>query len=149
MFDASNPQSLGCVELGTARVAGVMFPDGCDATVPAEWEWSYSPAQYNRYAFTYLQGQEIDRLTVPYAAGGMVGSDYEYVDRIALFELTSKSEPEAATLNLVGEIELSPGSVSDDTRVIIDRDALYVIAHSDLLSGFWNNPAAVTPFTQP
>lgn len=147
--DASNPQSLGCVELGTVRAAGVTSPGGCDATVPAEWEWSYSPAQYNRYAFTYLQGQEIDRLTVPYAAGGMVGSDYEYVDRIALFELTSKSAPEAATLNFVGEIELSPGSVNEDTRVIIDRDALYVIAHSDLLSGFWDNPAAVTPFTQP
>ena len=84
-------------------------------------------------------------MTVPYSAGGRVGDVYEYVDRIALFELTDKAVPADAALNLVGEIELRPGSVSGDTR-IIDTDALYVIAYSDLLSGFWTNPEAVTPF---
>lgn len=143
--DVSNPESLSCVELGTVRAAGAMVFDGCDVLVPAEWEWSYSPAQYNRYAFTYLAGQDTDRLTVPYSAGGRVEGGYQSVDRVALFELTDKTTPADAALNLVGEVELNPGAVSGDTRVIIDTDALYVIAHSDLLSGFWTNPEAVAP----
>ena len=143
--DVSNPESLSCVELGAVRAAGAMVPNGCDVSVPAEWEWGYSPAQYNRYAFTYLAGQDTDRLTVPYSAGGRVDNGYQYVDRVALFELTDKATPANAALNLVGEIELSPGSVSRGTRVIIDTDALFVIAYSDLLSGFWTNPEAVAP----
>lgn len=142
--DVSLPESLSCVELGTARAAGVLALNGCDVSVPAEWEWAYSPAQYNRYAFTYLPGTETDRLTLPYVAGGRVAGEYQTVDRIALFELAGKSTPANATLNFVGEVELSPGSVSGDTRVIIDTDALYVIAFSNLFSGFWSNPAAVT-----
>jgi uncharacterized secreted protein with C-terminal beta-propeller domain len=143
--DVSNPESLSCVELGAVRAAGAMVSNGCDVSVPAEWEWGYSPAQYNRYAFTYLAGQDTDRLTVPYSAGGRVDNGYQYVDRVALFELTDKATPANAALNLVGEIELSPGSVSGDTRVVIDTDALFVIAYSDLLSGFWTNPDAVAP----
>ena len=65
-----------------------------------------------------------------------------------LFELTGKATPANAALNLIGEIELTPGSVSGDTRVVIDSDALFVIARSDLLSGLWDNAAAVTPFTE-
>ena len=144
--DVTSPESRSCVEIGAVRAAGAMAPNGCDVSVPPEWEWSYSPAQYNRYAFTYLAGDETDRLTVPYSAGGRVEEVYEHVERIALFELTDKAVPEEAALNLVGEIELRPGSVSGDTRVVIDTDALYVIAYSDLLSGFWTNPEALTPF---
>ena len=144
--DVTSPESRSCVEIGAVRAAGAMAPNGCDVSVPPEWEWSYSPAQYNRYAFTYLAGDETDRLTVPYSAGGRVEEVYEHVERIALFELTDKAVPEEAALNLVGEIELRPGSVSGDTRVVIDTDALYVIAYSDLLSGFWTNPEAVRSF---
>lgn len=146
--ELSNPQSLDCVELGVVRAAGVMATNGCDVSVDADWEWSFSPAQYNRYAFTYLVGNDTDRLTVPYSAGGTVDDRYLSVDRIALFELTGKATPANAALNLIGEIELTPGSVSGDTRVVIDSDALFVIARSDLLSGLWDNAAAVTPFTE-
>ena len=57
----TSPTSQGLVELG------------------ADMDWGYSPAQYNRYAFTYLAGDEFDRLTVPYAAGGLSDTeDGEY-----------------------------------------------------------------------
>ena len=125
--DVSQPVSQGLIELG----AGL--------------DWSYSPAQYNRYAFTYLAGDAADRLTVPYAAGGIEdGICCIHVDRLALFEITNKASPAEAAISAVGEIALTPGSVDGDTRVVLDSDALYVISRLDLLGGFWSNPEAVS-----
>ena len=125
--DVSQPVSQGLIELG----AGL--------------DWSYSPAQYNRYAFTYLAGDAADRLTVPYAAGGVEdGICCIHVDRLALFEITNKASPAEAAISAVGEIALTPGSVDGDTRVVLDSDALYVISRLDLLGGFWSNPEAVS-----
>ena len=128
--DVTSPTSQGLVELG------------------ADMDWSYSPAQYNRYAFTYLAGDEFDRLTVPYAAGGLSDTEdgeYVQVDRIALFEIANKNTPEEASVVPVGEVTLAPYSVDGDTRVILDSEALYVISQTDLLGGFWSNPEAVSP----
>jgi len=111
--------------------------------IGAGYEWAYSPAQYNRYAFTYIAGEESDRLTVPYSAAGSKADRYEQVDRIALFEIRDKENAQRASIAPVGEVTLKPGSVSDDTRVIIDTDALYVVAQSELMSGFWSNPEAL------
>ena len=124
--DVTSPTSQGLIELGE------------------EMEWSYSPAQYNRYAFTYLAGEETDRLTVPYAASGLREDEYQHIERIALFEITNKNEPDAAAVLPVGEVTLEPNSVDGDTRVILDNEALYVISHTDLLGGFWSNPEAVS-----
>ena len=124
--DVTSPISQGLVELGE------------------EMDWSYSPAQYNRYAFTYLAGNETDRLTVPYVASGLREDEYQHIERIALFEITNKNEPEAAAVLPVGEVTLEPNSVDGDTRVILDNEALYVISHTDLLGGFWSNPEAVS-----
>ena len=124
--DVTSPISQGLVELGE------------------EMDWSYSPAQYNRYAFTYLAGNETDRLTVPYVASGLRDDEYQHIERIALFEITHKNEPEAAAVLPVGEVTLEPNSVDGDTRVILDNEALYVISHTDLLGGFWSNPEAVS-----
>ena len=124
--DVTSPTSQGLIELGE------------------EMDWSYSPAQYNRYAFTYLAGDETDRLTVPYVASGLRGDEYQQIERIALFEITNKNEPEAAAVLPAGEVTLEPNSVDGDTRVILDNEALYVISHTDLLGGFWSNPEAVS-----
>ncbi len=128
LFDVSDtaaPASRSLIEIGT------------------NYEWAYSPAQYNRYAFTYLVGEESDRLTVPYSAAGSKADRYEQVDRIALFEIRDKENAQRASIAPVGEVTLRPGSVSDDTRVIIDAEALYVVAQSELMSGFWSNPEAL------
>ena len=124
--DVTSPISQGLVELGE------------------EMDWSYSPAQYNRYAFTYLAGNETDRLTVPYVASGLRDDEYQHIERIALFEITNKNEPEAAAVLPAGEVTLEPYSVDGDIRVILDNEALYVISHTDLLGGFWSNPEAVS-----
>ena len=124
--DVTSPISQGLIELGE------------------EMDWSYSPAQYNRYAFTYLAGNETDRLTVPYVASGLRDDEYQHIERIALFEITNKNEPDAAAVLPVGEVTLEPNSVDGDTRVILDNEALYVISHTDLLGGFWSNPEAVS-----
>ena len=125
--DVSRPISQGLIELG------------------ADLDWGYSPAQYNRYAFTYLAGDTVDRLTVPYAAGGVEdGICCIQVDRVALFEITDKASPAQAAISAVGEVTLMPGSVDGDTRVVLDSDALYVISRTDLLGGFWSNPEAVS-----
>ena len=125
--DVSRPISQGLIELG------------------ADLDWGYSPAQYNRYAFSYLAGDMVDRLTVPYAAGGVEdGICCIQVDRIALFEITDKASPAQAAISAVGEVTLTAGSVDGDTRVVLDSDALYVISRTDLLGGFWSNPEAVS-----
>ena len=123
--DVSAPISRSLIELGIG------------------WDWAYSPAQYNRYAFTYLVGEEIDRLTVPYSAQRSSEDTFEQVDRIALFEIHNKDDASRSRVAAVGEVPLRPGSVGDDTRTIIDTDALYVIAQADLLGGFWSNPEAL------
>ena len=125
--DVSRPISQGLIELG------------------ADLDWGYSPAQYNRYAFSYLAGDTVDRLTVPYAAGGVEdGICCIQVDRVALFEITDKASPAQAAISAVGEVTLTAGSVDGDTRVVLDSDALYVISRTDLLGGFWSNPEAVS-----
>jgi len=124
----SQPQSQSLISLG------------------AEWYWSYTPARYDRHAFTYLAGEESDRFTVPYSGGGLVDNTYVQEDRIALFEIQNKANPAAALIAPVGEVTLSSGSVDGSTRVVIDSDALYVITWTDLLSGFWSNPEAMTDF---
>lgn len=129
--DISRPTSQGLIELG------------------ADLDWGYSPAQYNRYAFTYLTGDTVDRLTVPYAAGGVeAGLCCIHVDRVALFEIRDKASPADAAIVAVGEVALTPGSVDGDTRVVLDSEALYVISRTDLLGGFWSNPEAVSSMRQ-
>ena len=128
LFDISNtstPVSRSVIEMGTG------------------YDWAYSPAQYNRHAFTYLAGEETDRLTVPYSASRVTREDYEQIDRIALFEIKNKEAAARASIEAVGEVTLKPGAVGDDTRVIIDTDALYIVAQSELMSGFWSNPEAL------
>ncbi len=129
--DILRPTSQGLIELG------------------ADLDWGYSPAQYNRYAFTYLTGDTVDRLTVPYAAGGVeAGLCCIHVDRVALFEIRDKASPADAAIVAVGEVALTPGSVDGDTRVVLDSEALYVISRTDLLGGFWSNPEAVSSMRQ-
>ena len=75
-------------------------------------------------------------------AGDRVYIGDQHVDQVALFEWTDRATPGNAALNMVRDIELSLGSVSGGTRVVIDTDALFVITYSELLVGFRTNPEA-------
>ena len=85
---------------------------------------------------------------MPYSAQRWTDERYEQIDRIALFDITNKSDASSAAIEPAGEITLLPGTVSGETRVVLDDAALYVIAHTDLLGGFWSNPEAMQPISE-
>ena len=80
---------------------------------------------------------------MPYSAQRRTDERYEQIDRIALFEITNKSDASAAAIEPAGEVTL-PGTVSGETRVVLDDAALYVIA-PPILGGLWSNPEAMQP----
>ncbi|MEN9807382.1 MAG: hypothetical protein RL756_1902 [Pseudomonadota bacterium] len=126
--DPDAPQSAGVLELG------------------ADFDHSFSPAQYNRYAFTYLAGDSIDRFVVPYSAWRFRDDTFSSKDAFALFELAGKAQPESASVQQIGEVLLPPGEgTSGDVRSVIAGDALYLWTAQSLLTGFWSNPETVTP----
>ena len=124
--DIANPGSRDAILLGVAL------------------DYSFSPAQYNRYAFTYRPGSSADRFTVPYSTGGQTFAGYHYEGRIALMEVRHTDNPTGAALVNTGEILLGPHSdVSGETRVVLDDEAVFVINHGSVYSGLWSNPEAV------
>lgn len=131
LFNIADPQAL--------RSAGVhVLADG--------WEWSDSPAQYNRYAFTYLAGETSDRLTVPYTAGGKRDEGYQQINRVALLTVLGTEDPESARLAHVADLALSDEAwVGADTRVLLDGNAVYVLANGGLSGTFWDNPQTPAP----
>ncbi|MBM4192741.1 MAG: hypothetical protein FJ196_06795 [Gammaproteobacteria bacterium] len=130
LFNIQNPAvptSLGSVELGSGYAA------------------SFSPAQYNRYAFTYLADEPVDRFTIPYTAWRTISGVYQNKSAIALFEISGKASPSTSRLKAVGEVSLPVNGVSADTRTVVDQDALFVWGAQTLLGGFWSNPETLTP----
>jgi hypothetical protein len=124
--DTTSPVSAGAISLG-------VHLDG-----------SHSPAQHNRYAFTYRAGDQSDRLTVPYWAYGQMDSDYQYDAKVALLEVRDKQNPSVASLFNAGEVDLGDGeSVSADTRVILDDESLFIVNAGKIWSGFWDAPSQV------
>ncbi len=112
----------------------------------AEQSFSYSPAQYNRYTFTYLRGEQTDRFTLPYVAGGNTPEGYRQGSYVALFEIHNTQTPNSAEIMPTGVVSLGEElSVGDDTRVVLDQDAIYVINQGQLWGGFWQQPEAVVP----
>ena len=112
----------------------------------ADRSFSYSPAQYNRYAFTYLAGNGTDRFTLPFSTGGNTPEGYRQEAYIGLFEITDKSNAANALLRSAGAVLLTGAqSVSDDTRVVLDQDAIYVLNEGTLWGGLWTQPDGVTP----
>ena len=131
LFDISDitaPFSRGEVLLGT------------------DLSYSYSPAQYNRYAFTYRAGVDTDRFTVPYWGSIESEMDYQPVSRVALMEVRDKQVANQSALILHGETSLEDEfGVSGETRVVLDDDAIYIANDGQLWGGLWSNPEAVLP----
>lgn len=109
-------------------------------------DFSYSPAQYNRHAFTYRAGVDTDRFTVPYAGAVVTEREYESISRVALMEVRGKQLASQSALVLHGEAALRDEfGVSGETRVVLDDDAVYVVNAGKLWGGLWSNPEALTP----
>ena len=124
--DTTAPVSAGSISLGDSG------------------QGSYSPAQYDRHAFTYRAGEATDRLTVPYVAYSQTDTQFTHDSRVALLEVRNKENPSAASLILSGEVNLGGGdSVSPDTRVLLDNESMYIIDGGKIWAGFWDSPDQV------
>jgi hypothetical protein len=175
LADAEQPRSAGTLELpgfsdllhpvgdqlllgvgespdGRAKVAlfdvgDIGEPSLLDSIeIGSDFEGSHSPAQHNRYAFTYLIGEAADRIALPASAWRTVDVGFDAAATLEMFELSNQSTPGQAILAPVGKIEFTDATaVSDRTRSVIDGNALYVATHQGLFAGFWSNPATVQP----
>jgi hypothetical protein len=127
--DISNPVSQGVIELQ---------PDA---------SWSWSAAQYDRHAFTYLadvQGPAIaegtDRFAIPVESS--TGDAWETA--LLEFEITGKATPDIASLDEVGKIVAAGGSgeFRGEPRSVISGDAVFFISGSEVWSAFWGETGA-------
>ncbi len=112
----------------------------------ADYDSSYSPAQYNRYTFTVLPGELRDRFILPVSAWRQREERYESAMQMALFSVNHGS----TSLIDSGAIDLSePGSGAywsvDQLRSVLEGDAIYIATPEGVLSGLWSNPEAVIP----
>lgn len=109
-------------------------------------DYSYSPAQYNRYAFTYRAGTDVDRFTVPYTGAVISDRGHQFASRVAMMEVRDKQTASQSALILHGEVFLEEEvGVSGETRVVLDEDAVYIANAGRLFGGLWSNPEAVAP----
>lgn len=124
--DATVPVSAGSIRLGDLA------------------NGSCTPAQYDRHAFTYRAGESTDRFTVPYVAYSQTDAQFIHDSKVALLEVRDKQNPNAASLILSGEVNLGDGgSVTSDTRVILDDESLYIVDGGQIWAGFWDVPDQV------
>lgn len=135
LFDISvpsEPSSQGSVLIGD--------PEG----------WSWSEAQYNRHAFSYLEGESADRFAVPVQLSGEEEGGYYQRESLYLFEINNKHDPAAASLDQAGSIEASWPENENwyggyRHRAVIHGDAVYFISGDYVWSALWGHPGMVTP----
>ncbi len=127
--DISKPQELNNVLLGV---------DG---------GWNYSEAQYNRHAFTYLANDTgPDRLAVPVQSSYQKpDSSYSNENRLYLLEISAKTMPATASVDLVGSIIASPAPndmwYAGQNRSVLDGDAVYFLSGDAVWAALWGDSA--------
>lgn len=140
-------QNQGLVKLSLFNVADIANPlELATVLLGKEGGWNYTEAQYNRHAFTYLQQADgSDRLTVPVQSsynneqGGYVNEN-----RLYLMEINGKTNPAAASLDLIGNIIASPAPNENwyggQNRSVIHDDAVYFLSGDYIWSAPWTDP---------
>jgi uncharacterized secreted protein with C-terminal beta-propeller domain len=127
IVDINHPQELNSILLGV---------DG---------GWSYSEAQYNRHAFTYLASDtRPDRLAVPVQSSYQnPDNTYSSENRLYLLEINAKAMPATASINLIGSILASPAPNDSwypaQNRSVIDDDAIYFLSGDAIWSALWGS----------
>jgi len=109
-------------------------------------QYSYSSAEYDRHGFTYqVLNEAEDRLAIP-VSGWLSGeAGYEGVERLYLYEITDKSNPAMAGITEAGYLKvqgLADGEyASNQSRSVVDGDAVYFINGDAVFSALWQDPA--------
>ena len=109
-----------------------------------ELNYSYSVAEYDRHAFTYLP-RELgnDRFAIPVSGAAMTASQYLSVNRLYLFEVADKSDPALASLLPNGYLSVEDSPYYYDTpnpRSVLDGDAVYFISDDAVYAALWGDP---------
>ncbi|MEM7217409.1 MAG: beta-propeller domain-containing protein [Pseudomonadota bacterium] len=132
------------VKLELFDIADISAPVSREAIVLGG-SGSYSEAQYNRHAFTYLAGSaDTDRFTIP-ASLSTLDDSYAW-DRsgLFLFEIGGKSSAATATLSQVGELIVESASEEQSyprggsgQRAILHDDAVFFLRDGEIYSALW------------
>jgi hypothetical protein len=140
-------QNQGLVKLSLFNVADIANPlELATVLLGKEGGWNYSEAQYNRHAFTYLQQADgSDRLTVPVQSSyNSEQGGYINENRLYLMEINGKTNPAAASLDLIGNIIASPAPNENwyggQNRSVIHDDAVYFLSGDYIWSAPWTDP---------
>lgn len=109
--------------------------------------FSFSEAQWNRHAFTYLASDtSADRLAIP----ADLATDDPMAYRIEesglyLFEIRDKTLPNLASLIPMGSMiayrdgDTNIAPSASRNRSVIDADAVYYVRDNAILTGFWES----------
>lgn len=107
---------------------------------------SWSEAQYNRHAFSYLaSGGSTDRFTVPASSSWQDSNgDYQREDALHLFEVQGIDQPQSASLQPTGKISASPEPAVDfwypsRHRSVLHNDAVFYILDDYVWSALWSD----------
>ncbi len=112
---------------------------------------SYSEAQYDRHAFTYLANASgTDRFTIPAHVYDPDDSWSYLHSALYLFEIRDKDMPSLTTLVEVGSIlrpAAGPERWAERSRSYPHGDTVYYVSDEDVWSAFWDTPSVVNgPF---
>jgi hypothetical protein len=131
LFDTSvleHPQSRGAITLGGIH--------------------SDSPARYDRHAFTYLAGENSDRVAVPgIVYTGQPGVGFGYETSLRQFEIIGKQSASSASLQEAGAVSPPVAPVSGSDRSFIHGDTVYYVRDGNVWATFWSTPSQLNgPF---
>ena len=125
--DLANPVSRGSLEAGQ------------------DLDYSYSPAEYDRHAFSYLPGTVTnDRFAIPVSGGDSVAGLYRSAQRLYLYEVAGKAAANTASLLPNGYLSVTDQSgyyySSGRSRSVLDGDAVYFVSDDQVYSALWSDP---------
>ena len=172
LTDASDPKIAGALEIpgfsnflhpvsesvlmGIGQIdqlAKIEFFDVADLTAPKSlgaialddtMAYSYSPAEWNRKAFTYWrQTDNQHRMAIP--VEGYLNDSWQWVSRLYLFEINNPADPATLTLTTPGYLSV-PKAVEapfwgGEQRSILHEDAVFWVIGQEVITSLWGNPS--------
>ena len=171
LTDASDPKIAGALEIpgfsnflhpvsesvlmGIGQIdqlAKIEFFDVADLTAPKSlgaialddtMAYSYSPAEWNRKAFTYWRRTDDQhRMAIP--VEGYLNQSWQWVSRLYLFEINNPADPAALTLTTPGYLSVAEDddlSLSGEQRSILHEDAVFWVIGQEVITSLWGNPS--------
>lgn len=135
----------GHTKLELFNISDIANPISLAAMEPAaDLQWDYSPAEWDRHAFTYLSGDTDDRFAIPISGSQWIDSGYLHRERLYLFEVQGKLNPASAGLSNIGFLQvenLPEGQYADGrNRSVIHDDSVFYINGQDVFSALWQSP---------